>query len=345
MHLARELKLARLARLAYPYRRRALLSVVAMIVVTLSTLAVPYLLKVAIDSGIGAGSMDVLTWVIVAFIAVSGINLGASYLQTYLTSWVGEHVIYDLRRNLFAHLQKLSLDFFSRQKTGWIVSRLTNDIDALDQLVTDGVTSLVTNSLTFVGAIVFLFILDWRLALATLSIMPFLIVATLLFRSRSARAYALVRNKIGDVSAHLQESISGIRVLQAFRREDADYRAAGRGQRRLPRRQLPHRRAERPLLPLRGVHVRRRRGHRAVVRRLAGQRPGPRDRRAGGVHRLPEQLLRPAAAAQPALQHLPGVHGRGAEDLHGARHRPRPAGRARRRRPARRARRGRPDAT
>jgi ABC-type multidrug transport system fused ATPase/permease subunit len=223
VHLARELKLARLARLARPYRRRALLSVVAMIVVTLSSLAVPYLLKIAIDSGISAGDMDVLTAVIVAFVAVSGINLGASYLQTYLTSWVGEHIIYDLRRNLFAHLQKLSLDFFSRQKTGWIVSRLTNDIDALDQLVTDGVTSLVINSLTFVGAIIFLIILDWRLALATLTIMPFLIVATLLFRSRSARAYALVRNRIGDVSAHLQESISGMRVLQAFRREDADY--------------------------------------------------------------------------------------------------------------------------
>ena len=223
LHLASELKLSRLARLAYPYRRRAALSLVAMVVVTLSSLAVPYLLKVAIDGGIGAKDMTVLTWVIVAFVAISLVNLGASYLQTYLTSWVGEHVIYDLRRQLFAHLQKLSLDFFSRQKTGWIVSRLTNDIDALDQLVTDGVTSLVTNSLTFVGAIVFLFILDWRLALATLSVMPFLIAATLWFRSRSARSYADVRNKIGDVSAHLQESISGVRVLQAFRREQSDY--------------------------------------------------------------------------------------------------------------------------
>jgi ATP-binding cassette subfamily B protein len=223
VHLARELKLARLARLAYPYRRRAVLSVVAMLAVTLSSLTVPYLLKIAIDSGIAAGSTTVLTWVIVAFVAVSGINLGASYLQTYLTSWVGSHVIYDLRRQLFAHLQKLSLDFFSRQKTGWIVSRLTNDIDALDQLVTDGVTSLVTNSLTFIGAIVFLFILDWRLALATLSIMPLLIGATLIFRSHSARAYAQVRNKVADVSAHLQESISGMRVLTAFRREQADY--------------------------------------------------------------------------------------------------------------------------
>jgi len=223
VHLARELKLARLARLAYPYRRRAVYSVIAMIAVTLSSLAVPYLLKVAIDGGIGAKDLTVLTWVIVAFVGVSLVNLGASYLQTYLTSWVGSHIIYDLRRQLFAHLQKLSLDFFSRQKTGWIVSRLTNDIDALDQLVTDGVTSLVTNSLTFIGAIAFLFILDWRLALATLAIMPFLIGATLVFRSKSARAYAQVRNKIGDVSAHLQESISGIRVLKAFRREQSDY--------------------------------------------------------------------------------------------------------------------------
>ena len=223
VHLARELKLARLARLAYPYRRRAVFSMIAMIAVTLSSLTVPYLLKVAIDGGIGAKDLTVLTWVIVAFVGVSLVNLGASYLQTYLTSWVGEHIVYDLRRDVFAHLQKLSLDFFSRQKTGWIVSRLTNDIDALDQLVTDGVTTLVTNSLTFVGAIVFLIILDWRLALATLTIMPLLIGGTLVFRAKSARAYAQVRNSIGDVSAHLQESISGIRVLKAFRREQSDY--------------------------------------------------------------------------------------------------------------------------
>ena len=223
LHLARELKLSRLARLAYPYRRRAAFSIVAMIAVTLSSLAVPYLLKVAIDGGIVAEDLDVLTWVIVAFIAVSLVNLGASYLQTYLTSWVGSHIIYDLRRQLFAHLQKLSLDFFSRQKTGWIVSRLTNDIDALDQLVTEGVTSLVTNSLMFIGSIVFLFILDWRLALAVFCVMPLLLIATLMFRSRSAVAYAQVRNKIGDVSAHLQESISGVKVLKAFRRERSDY--------------------------------------------------------------------------------------------------------------------------
>ena len=116
--------------------------------------------------------MHVVDVVLVAFLALARINLAASYLQTYLVSWVGERVILDLRRALFAHIQKLSLDFFSRQRTGWIVSRLTNDIDALDQLVTDGVTTLVTNSLTLIGAVIFLFVLDWRLALATLTIMP-----------------------------------------------------------------------------------------------------------------------------------------------------------------------------
>ena len=251
-------------------------SIVAMVIVTLSGLAVPYLLKVAIDGGIGSRDMTVLTWVVVAFIAVSLVNLGASYLQTYLTSWVGEHIIYDLRRQLFAHLQKLSLDFFSRQKTGWIVSRLTNDMDALDQLVTDGVTSLVTNSLTFVGAIVFLLILDWRLALATLSVMPFLIAATLRFRGALG---ALLRG--GPQQDRRRERAPAGVHLRGTRTPGvppgADRLRAPPGrQRELPRRQLADRRAERGVLPVRGVHVRSGHRHRALVRRLAHQQPAGR---------------------------------------------------------------------
>lgn len=103
------------------------------------------------------------------------------------------------------------------------MSVLTNDVDAIDQLVTDGVTTLVTNSLTFAGAVVLLVVLDWRLALATLSVMPFLIVATLWFRSRSALGLRPGAQQDRDASAHLQESISGVRVLQMFRREHSDY--------------------------------------------------------------------------------------------------------------------------
>jgi ATP-binding cassette subfamily B protein len=223
LHLARELQLARLAQFVIPYRRRATLAVMAMIVFTATSLSVPYLVAKAIDSGIRKNNLHVVTVIIVVFLAVNVVNVLAGYLQTYFVSWVGERMLLDLRRSLFAHIQKLSLDFFSRQKTGWIVSRLTNDIDAIDQLVTDGVTSLVTNLLTLVGAVIFLLVLDWRLALATLAIMPVLLAGTLVFRTKSARSYAKVRNRIGDVSAHLQESISGVRVIKSFRREDADY--------------------------------------------------------------------------------------------------------------------------
>jgi ABC-type multidrug transport system fused ATPase/permease subunit len=223
LHLARELQLARLAQFVVPYRRRATLAVTAMIVFTATSLSVPYLVAKAIDSGVRKNNLHVVTVIIVVFLAVNVVNVLAGYLQTYFVSWVGERMLLDLRRSLFAHIQKLSLDFFSRQKTGWIVSRLTNDIDAIDQLVTDGVTSLVTNLLTLVGAVIFLLVLDWRLALGTLAIMPVLLAGTLVFRTKSARSYAKVRNRIGDVSAHLQESISGVRVIKSFRREDADY--------------------------------------------------------------------------------------------------------------------------
>jgi len=222
LHLGRELQLSRLARFVLPYRRQALLSVSLMTVYTGATLAVPFLVKVAIDSGIEGRDPDVLTAVVLAFIGVAAVSLGASFAQTYLVSWVGQRMILDLRRALFGHIQKLSLDFFGRQKTGWIVSRLTNDIEALDQLFTDGITSLVTNGLTLIGATVLLFVLDWRLALATLAVMPLLLAATLVFRTHSSRSYAKVRERIADVNAHLQDSVSGVRTIKAFRREDAD---------------------------------------------------------------------------------------------------------------------------
>src|SRR5436190_14035769 len=116
-----------------------------------------------------------------------------SYAQTYLTGWVGERILADLRNALFRHLQRLSLGFFERNRAGVIISRITNDVEAIDQLVTDGVQSLVQNSLTLIGTMAVLFWLDWRLALATLTVMPFMAVSTAWFRRHSARAYREVR--------------------------------------------------------------------------------------------------------------------------------------------------------
>jgi ABC-type multidrug transport system fused ATPase/permease subunit len=214
-------RLGTLARLTRPYPLRTGLSIVALLIATATALAPPYLSKYAVDIGIREHDLAKLWWIVAAFLAAGLINWGMSYAQTYLTGWVGERILADLRNRLFDHLQRLSLGFYERNRAGVIISRLTNDVEAIDQLVTDGVTSLVQNTLTLIGTAILLFVLDWRLALATLVVIPFMSVATAIFRSRSARAYAAVRERLGLLTATLAEDIAGMRVVQAFNREGA----------------------------------------------------------------------------------------------------------------------------
>ncbi len=223
-------RVAVLARLAAPYRRRLLGGVAALLIGTAAALAPPYLAKLAIDEGILGNDTQVLGIIAAVFVAVAVVGWLAGMAQTYLTSWVGERVLADLRLRLFRHLGRLSLGFYERNRTGAIVSRLTNDVEALDQLVTDGVTSLVQNFLVLVGSAIILVLLDWRLALATLVVFPLMAVATAIFRRRSTRAYRRVRERLGLVTATLQEDISGMRVVQAFAREpkaDERFREVG----------------------------------------------------------------------------------------------------------------------
>jgi ABC-type multidrug transport system fused ATPase/permease subunit len=208
-----------LARLTRPYRARTLLSVVSLLAATATALAPPFLSKYAVDDGIRRHDLGRLWWIVAAFLAAGLLNWGMSYVQTYLTGWVGERILADLRIGLFRHLQRLSLGFFERNRAGVIISRLTNDVEAIDQLVTDGVSSLVQNTLTLVGTAIILFYLDWRLALATLAVIPLMSVATAIFRKRSSRAYRAVRERLGLVTATLAEDIAGMRVVQAFTRE------------------------------------------------------------------------------------------------------------------------------
>src|SRR5438876_2219307 len=213
-------RLATLARLTAPYRRRTTLSIFSLLLATATALAPPFLSKYAIDDGIKKNNLGAL-WVIVAIFLLAGLaNWGMSYVQTYLTGWVGERILADLRMKLFGHLQRLSLGFFERNRAGVIISRLTNDVEALDQLVTDGVTTLVQSTLTLIGTAILLFVLDWRLALATLAVIPIMSVGTILFRIHSSRAYAAVRERLGLVTATLAEDIAGMRIVQAFTREN-----------------------------------------------------------------------------------------------------------------------------
>jgi ATP-binding cassette subfamily B protein len=213
-----------LARLTAPYKGRTALALGFLLLATAVSLAPPYLAKLAIDHGILKGDLGALSW-ITAFFVVAGVaTIATSAAQTYFTGWTGERILADLRRKLFKHLQRLSLGYYERNRAGVIISRLTNDVEALDQLVTDGVTSLVQNSLTLVGTAVILFLLDWRLALATMVVLPAMAWATALFRKRSARAYRAVRERLGLVTATLAEDISGMRVVQAFTRESQNER-------------------------------------------------------------------------------------------------------------------------
>jgi ATP-binding cassette subfamily B protein len=214
-------RLGVLLRLARPYRGRTALAIVTLVAYTGVALLPPYLAKLAVDEGIQPGDLARLTAIVVAFLVAGIASFVLSGAQTYFTGWVGERALADLRIQLFGHLQRLSLGYYERNRTGAIVSRITNDVEALDLLVTDGISSLVQNSLVLAGTVVVLFLLDWRLALATLVVLPLMGLATAWFRSRSNRAYRRVRERLGLVTATLAEDISGMRVVQSFTREPA----------------------------------------------------------------------------------------------------------------------------
>ena len=196
-----------------------------LLVYTLVALAPPYLAKLAIDDGISQGDLARLNELVVLFLVAALAALVLSAANTYLTGWVGERMLADLRNRLFRHLERLSMGFYERNRTGVIVSRITNDVEALDQLVTDGVTSLVQNTLLLVGTAVVLFLLDWRLALASLAVLPAMGLVTAWFRSRSNRAYRNVRERLALVTATLAEDVAGMRVVQSFTREPEQERA------------------------------------------------------------------------------------------------------------------------
>jgi ABC-type multidrug transport system fused ATPase/permease subunit len=216
-------RLAMLVRLARPYRARTALAGVTLVAYTLVALLPPYLAKLAVDRGIRPHDLHTLTIIVIVFLAAGFAAFALSGAQTYFTGWVGERALADLRTHLFTHLQRLSLGFFERNRTGAIVSRITNDVDALDQLVTDGVSGLVQNTLVLAGTAVVLFLLDWRLALATLTVLPLMAGATAWFRVRSNRAYRSVRERLGLVTATLAEDISGMRIVQSFTREPTSH--------------------------------------------------------------------------------------------------------------------------
>ena len=212
-------KVGGLVALLKPYRTRVLLMFVALLFATAAALAPPPLAKMAIDDAIVPGDLGKLTWIVVGFVVSALVYWGASYAQTYLVGWVGQRALQDLRLRIFRHLQAMPVGFYERRQAGVLISRLTNDVQALDSLVTDSIVTLFQASLTLIGTIAILAYLDLSLALLTFLIFPLLFAGSLAFRIASADAYSRTRETIGAITAYLQETLSGIRVVRAFGQE------------------------------------------------------------------------------------------------------------------------------
>jgi ATP-binding cassette subfamily B protein len=202
-----------------PYRGKVALMFAALLVATGAALAPPYLAGQAVDKGIETGDVSALDRIVVAFVVIATLYAAATYLQTYLVGWVGTRALQDLRERVFSHLQTMSIGFFTRRSPGVLISRMTNDIEALNQLVTDGVVTMFSSVLTLVGVVVILLVLDADLALVTFITFPLVAAASIVFRIVSHGAYRETRERIGAITGYLQETLSGVRVVRSFGQE------------------------------------------------------------------------------------------------------------------------------
>lgn len=212
-------KLRGLLILLAPYKWRVTGMFASLLIATAAGLAPAPLAKLAIDDGILKGDVSALNLIVLAFVVSALLVWAATSLQTYLTGWIGQRALQDLRLQIFEHLQEQPVGFYERRPAGVLVSRMTNDVEALDALVTDTVATLFTASLTLIGSVVILLTFDVQLALITFLIFPVMAIGSLAFRVASADAYRRTRETIGSITAYLQESLSGVRIVKAFAQE------------------------------------------------------------------------------------------------------------------------------
>jgi ABC-type multidrug transport system fused ATPase/permease subunit len=202
-----------------PYRLRVSAMLTALLLGTAASLAPPLLAKVAIDDGIDHHDTHTLVLVVIAFLFSALLVWAMTYAQTYLVGWVGQRALADLRLRIFTHLQQQPIGFYESRPAGVLISRMTNDVEALESLVTDSVVTLFQAGLTLFGAVIVLLFLDVKLALLTFCVVPFVAAASIWFRLVSAGAFRRTRETIGAITGYLQETLSGIRVVRSFGQE------------------------------------------------------------------------------------------------------------------------------
>jgi ATP-binding cassette subfamily B multidrug efflux pump len=218
----------RLARRVLPYWRRLLLTVVLMLLAAAGDIALPYLFGLGLDvvnpaSGrtfLGLTGVPALDALMVVFVVAIGIRFGAYFGQLYLTSWIGQRVVFDLRSTLFRHMQRLGIRYIDRRGVGSVMSRLQNDVSVISELFTEGLVGIMSDFLVLAGIVVVMLATNWRMALLTFAVLPIIVVTMNWWRRRAVAAYRATRYAIARVNANLAESVAGVRVVQAFAREN-----------------------------------------------------------------------------------------------------------------------------
>ena len=201
------------------HRGRLLLAAALILVRTGGTLLIPYLVGQAIDRGVRTGNAALIELYAALVVLSALVAAGGNWAFLRVAGKVGQDFLYDLRMTVYSHLQTLSISFYERYTSGRIISRLTNDIDTLTDLLATGVNSLASATVSMVGIAVILVLLDWRLGAITLLAFPLVLILTQWFRRNSSRAYRSVRQAIALVIVHFTESLSGLRAVQAYSRE------------------------------------------------------------------------------------------------------------------------------
>ncbi|OGF99128.1 MAG: antibiotic ABC transporter ATP-binding protein [Candidatus Glassbacteria bacterium GWA2_58_10] len=213
-HLAR-----RLYRYLRPYLAYIVLGTVCLLGSSASQLAGPYLVGVGIDKYIIPGRLEGFSTLLVLYMAVNTADFALRFAQIYITNYLGQRTMFDLRMSLFRHLQSLSLRFFDRNPVGRLVTRATSDVEVLNELFSTGLVTVIGDLAMIVGIMGAMLWLDWKLALLTFSILPVLLAVTFYFRKKLREAFRLVRLRIARINAFLQETLSGMSVIQLFNRQ------------------------------------------------------------------------------------------------------------------------------
>lgn len=205
-----------------PYRLRVALAIAALTAAALLELIGPWLTKVALDRAIPDRDVGLLALLAAAYVAALVLAFAVEYLQALLTTWLGQRIMYDLRREIFGHLQRLSLPFFDRNPVGRLMTRVTNDVEVLNELFSSGIVTVFGDVFTLLFIVGAMLLMDWRLALVALAVLPLVVLAAFVFRARIRDAYRDIRVRLARINAFLQERLSGIAVVRLFGLEHAN---------------------------------------------------------------------------------------------------------------------------